>query len=406
MTQPCDNIGDYQLYSSTSKQPTRLWNRAESSGRDYACSQQPCLLSQKLKYQVLLYNQDNKGPGYLDNVSSHIQIAQFEKGLSNPNYVRNVPPTSVRVGNIYYYVRPDIYAILIQQYNPLPDFSLDEIQKVIEQIKVQNNIPDVNPYLKLKDVPLSQFKKRYVYNGDDTKWQVQQDQYTGVVRNYKSPYKIIGNLNPPPFKILENFNFFGNLGLRRLRVKNAQYISVIHNSGCGYATKLDELYPNQPASYWGGNILPNLSVHNAITGLPRIFYPNLALIQPESWSVSGGNDRLKFGVIIGIDVDSLGYLEDYVPPDLLPAFLAIKALMLEEVKKYSEMIFIPIQNDVEFIQNRSYDINSGVTFPVMSGGLTNRDSLVAFGEKATKYAQTNNPNYKLLIGRVNDFFIP
>jgi len=394
--QPCNSLQFYDLFSSTSTDPPRLWTRSESSGRESCCKPGLCLISAKLKQRVQERTQDNNGPGILAEQFKRNEIAAFTT-MTNSNLTRNVPKTHIRIGGVVYYVPQDIYDILVQLYNPLPNFTLSQLQQEISRIRSLYHFPRPNL---LQNVPLSQYKKRYVYNENNKKWKYEQDKDVSLVRNYSIVYTVL-NLVNVDMKVFNSMGFLGQFGQRRFQTQNAQFINVVKNIGCSYATKIKELFPNGSASYWGNTLLPVVSKEQYYKNGSTIFYPEFVIVQPQSWDIYGGANSIKFGMLIGLNIESIAYIETFLESNVLADFNAMLVTLLPKVLTNSELIFIPIQNQVELIQNVNYKSNTGIHFPITSGGIRTQTALIEFNQSARTYYQLGNPNYKLL--KTNEF---
>lgn len=392
--QSCNALENYQLFSSTSSDPPRLWSRAQSSGRESCCKPGICLIPAKLKQRVLQRTQDNNGPGVLEQYRRK-EFGAFTT-MTNPNFTRHVPKTNIRIGDVVYYIQPDIYDILI--HNPLPT-TLYQLQQEIARIRSTYHIPNKNTIL--QDVPLSQYKKRYVYNENNKNWIYEQDKDLALTRNYSIAYSVLNLVNNIDVNVFNFMPFLGKFGLRRFQPQNAQFITVVQNGGCSFTNKIKDLFPKGTASYWGSTILPRVSLERYYKYGSTIFYPELVIVQPQSLDVYGGVNSIKFGMLIGLNDPSIEYIKSFLTPNILLLFNQLLSNLIPNFHRTSELIFIPIQNEVELIQNVNYKPNTGITFPVTSGGIITKTSIIEFNQNAKKYYKTTNPNYKLL--RQNTF---
>lgn len=408
LRQACDSLKIYDLFSANGNEPPRLWSRSQSSGRESICGPGLCLLSAKLKQRVLQRTQDNNGPGILTERINRNQLTAFTT-MTNPNFTRNIPKTHIRIGSVFYYIPQNIYDILVQLYNPLPTFTLYQLQQEITRIRAVYNLPNPNV---LQDVPLSQYKKRYVYNGNNKNWQYEQDKNMTVTQLHPINYKVLNLVEVFDLNIFNQMPFLGNFGLRKLQPQNAQFITVVQNTSCSYSNKISDLFPNGNASYWGSGILPIISKQQYYINGSMLFYPQFAIVQPEDWGIYIGTPSLKFGLLIGMNDQSILYFKSFLTPALLVLFEQMLIQLLPKLPTNSELIFIPIQNEVELIQNEDYKSNTGITFPLLSGGIQSKEgieiSLIEFNKNAKKYFQIKNPNYKLLQNNefITDFVSP
>jgi hypothetical protein len=360
------------------------------------------LISAKLKQRVQERTQDNNGPGILAEQFKRNEIAAFTT-MTNPNLTRNLPRTHIRIRGVVYYVPQDIYDILLQIYPTLPNFTLSQLQQEISIIRSLYNFPTPNV---LQNVPLSQYKKRYVYNENNKNWKYEQDKDASLVRNYSIVYSVL-NLVNVNMNVFNDMGFLGQFGLRQFQSQNAQFITVVKNTGCSYTNKIKELFPNGSASYWGNTLLPIVSKEQYYKNGSTLFYPEFVIVQPQSWDIYGGANSIKFGMLIGMNVESIDYIKTFLDSTVLANFNAMLVVLLPKVLTNSELIFIPIQNEVELIQNVNYKSNTGIKFPITSGGITTQTSLIEFNQSARTYYQVGNPNYKLLKNNepIKDFIL-
>ena len=137
-----DSLGNYILFSSNSTANTRLWSRDLTAAYN-------TFSPAKKKYYVL------KNP---------------------PATVGRIPqaktcgtPKTIKLGNKTYIIDPNIYDALIASLALRPVRSLEELQALIAQVRVQLGIP-APIGVQLKNEPLRNVITKYTYPSVGDKW--------------------------------------------------------------------------------------------------------------------------------------------------------------------------------------------------------------------------------------------
>jgi len=320
-----DSLGEYILFSSESDAKTRLWSRDTNASNK-------CVNQAKLKYHVL------KNPP----ATMKMQV---------PSAARITK--TVKVGNVTYAIDPVIYDELIYSLNLSPVYTLEQLQERIKIVRIQTNKPPPLNVL-LKDVPLRGVFQNRQYNSIGDKW---ENSKVAVAENKRADVDFkVGN----PINInIENFPFikaYQALFIKgQLVLQNAQYIFAQVNVGCAYTGKTNDLFG--VASRAGARITAIQSRQNFFKYGILSFEPVLTVMVPSTSRNATDDYPTKFGVLVSIT------------PELLSKYnLPSKPLILDAISKNSELIFIPLQTQLDRIENIDYPVGTGVDFPVTNGG--------------------------------------
>lgn len=323
-----DSLGNYVLYSTGSTAATRNWSRDTSAGENR-------IFPEKLKYYVL------------KNPPSTVKGAPLRRCNGSKTVV---------VSGKTYAVDPSIYSYVAESLVQSPVFTLQQLQERIKFIRVATNNPSPLS-VQLKDVPLRGLVKNYQYESIGDKW---KDVKTPVSLQVSVDY-IAGN---PVDLVLKNFpllvQFESLFTSPRLMVENATYILVQQNNGCSYTGKIADLYGS--ASRVGSTILAIQSKQDFIDYGIFEFAPILCFMVPYSTKYRNGNVKAKFGFLVGF------------PPSFLELYeLGPDTLVYKTIAANSELLFIPIQSDLEIIENTDIPKGNGLSFPITNGGDFNVD---------------------------------
>ena len=318
-----DSLGNYVLYSTNSTAATRNWSRDTSAGDNK-------IFPEKLKYYVL------------KNPPSTVKGAPLR---------RCTGAKTVLVNGKTYAVDPSIYDYVVESLAQSPVFSLQQLQERIKFIRVETNNPSPLS-VQLKDVPLRGLIKNYTYESVGDKW---KDVKTPVSIKVGVDY-IAGN---PVDLIIKNFpllKLFQSLFTSpRLMVENATYVLVQQNNGCSYTGKVADLYGS--ASRVGSTILAIQSTQTYTDYGIFEFAPVLSFMVPYSTTYRNGNVKAKFGFLVGF------------PPSFLAQYgYGPDSIAYQTIEANSELLFIPIQSDLEIIENTDIPKGNGLSFPVTNGG--------------------------------------
>jgi len=400
----CDNHGNYILFNTSSSQATRAWSRADTSGRLYCCANTvgTCVngkeISEKRKYTVLRYeNNNNEGPGHQRGSLGSNRMGSFSSGLVNRNFTRSLDNT-IKIGNINYAVSARIKSIIVkyQEEGVIPgSMTADQLKKYIaiirELIKEKADIG-----VRLRDVPLSQYKSRYVYNAGGNKWPTgsQVQPIYLAPKNFSVPYvltdyalskEVMAALLDTLYAVPDEAILNGTFSTGR-----AQYLQVIRNDTCGYTGSLEDIKPAtsdaaalNSASVWGTRIIsPNRFDINSLgtTGLA-----NFVVMRPADAQRYGGKYQSRVGLIIVINGDILRAQRTNIVTRIQKicalscqpasqAYCTVGADVSAVVDKlidcvtrytahYSEFIFVPIETSIDKLANPQLPTNTNVTFP-------------------------------------------
>ena len=315
-----DSLGSYVLFSTQSDSKTRLWNRDNSL---------KCIYPRALKYHVL------KNPPATDKKS---------RPLLRPKFA----PKIFRLGTAQYAIDTVVYDPLIESHQANPILNLTDLQKRIALIRLQLNFP--NLAAEMKKEPLLGLKRVSTYNSIGDQWT-----QTKTKRTFDVDFKVGENIdiNIENYPLIAEFQSF--FPRRQLVLKNAQYIYALRNNGCDYARTIDDLFIN--ASRSGALVTAIKSRIKFLETKEISFFPLLTFMVPDSPKFREGDYPVKFGVLFGISPRLLEGID-------FPA----KENVLNAVAENSELIFVPIQTELDRIENEDLDVGTRVTFPMTNGG--------------------------------------
>jgi len=326
----CDSVGNYILFETNSRQPTRKWARAETSGTDSIGPR----VREKLKFTV----------------------------LKNPASTIKGPLTSclsgayrVQVGVRLYAIDPAIYSALKASLDISPATTLGELQARIAEVRVQTN---TRPSLatQLADVPLSQYRKRYTYATADSVNEGKGERiafdfgYTVGALVYNS---IIDQVIQSTIKPLYPESY----------IATPQFLYVAPNLGCGGATQIKNMYPGGTADRFGTPLLSSANISDfRRNNVGSPYYPMLVFLTPANDRAHGGIYVAKAGVLIGFDARFTTTDQDLKP--LLAA--------------NSELIFVPVLTRLEQVTYLDYPPGMGINLEATNGGSDLQSSFTAF----------------------------
>jgi len=444
--------GRYILFNTDSSQPTREWERAETSGRLYCCSPalancvDPVQLAQKRKMTVLKYSNDNnQGPGSTVTSNKHTQIGNFSSGTTNRNLSRDTS-SSIQIGNIIYPIPSTILAAIKQGQaaGTIPSVLTSyTLKQYIKKFRVTLNIPITDPEILLKKVPLSQYKSRYVYKAGGNKWPTNSNDSAVYLspKNFPVPFKLGSKVLTSLVDV-----YLGLSGLSDdmwsggLVTGEAQYVTVIRNNTCEYTGSLSDMYPATTdagaltsASVWGSTIIgSSLSLDESIIG-GGIF--NLVIMTPANARRYSGKYRSRIGIIIGLTgqyiIDNKVLLSSMISDACttcagsnLPApsatcltgttdyglgcmgtgateFIDRIITCIQVAETNSELIFIPIMTDVQKLVTESIPEGTLVTFPKMMFEPITSTDISNFNDYIVNYFSQEDGDTQLTPGLVN-----
>jgi hypothetical protein len=225
------------------------------------------------------------------------------------------------------------------------------LQERIKSIRAETNNPSPLS-VQLKDVPLRGLIKNYQYESVGDKW---KDVKTSISLQVSVDF-IAGN---PVDLVLKSFpllaEFQSYFTSPRLMIENATYVLVQQNDGCSYTGKVADLYGS--ASRAGSTILAIQSKQAFIDYNIFEFEPILCFMVPYTTTYRNGNTKAKFGFLIGF------------PPSFLSIYdIGPDSIIYQTIQENSELLFIPIQSDLEIIENADIPKGNGLSFPLTNGG--------------------------------------
>jgi hypothetical protein len=324
----CDSVGNYILFETGSRQPTKRWVRAESSGTD-TCGPR---VHEKLKYTVL------KNPP--------ATVKGVIKSCLTTSY-------TIRVGKRLYAIDPTIYTELTASIAANPVNSFEELQARIKLVRIQtNHLSSIG--VQLSNVPLSQYRKRYTYAST-----LPPEEAKGERKAFDFGYVTGSLINSPTLEFLiDSF---------RAKYPNAlfakpQFIYAKPNEGCEYKPmKIKDLYPGGAADRFGTPLL-SIDNLNAFRENTLIQYKAMfVFLSPDSNRASGGKYYSKTGVVIGFDS------RIFTPPSLVG-----------EIAANSELIFVAVQSRIQKIFYSDYPPGIGLELKATNGGSDNPDEFEHF----------------------------
>ena len=315
-----DSLGSYVLFSTDSDSKTRLWNRD-----NYL----KCIYPRALKYHVL------KNPPATDKKRRPL----LKRAIGTKIFV---------VGTAQYAIDPVVYDALMESNQSDPILNLADLQKRIALIRIQLNFPNIAA--EMKKEPLLGLKGPSTYNSIGDTWTNAK-----TTRLFDVDFKVGENIdiNIENFPLIAEFQSF--FTKRRLVLKNAQYIYALKNDGCDYARSIDDLF--ERASRAGALITAIKSRIKFLESRVISFLPVLTFMVPDSPKFREGDYPVKFGVLLGISPRLLEGID-------FPA----KENVLNAIAENSELIFIPIQTELDMIENEDLKAGTRVTFPMTNGG--------------------------------------
>ena len=313
----CDSEGNYILFNTGSSQKTRDWSRAQTSGRLYDCvsSDNQCIpnkvISAKRKLTILKYSNDNnQGPGQPKSSTNQTMIGNFSSGTTNRNLSRG-SSSSVQIGNVIYPIPTNILKIIrqMQAAGTLPQtLTHATLKTYIAEIRKLLNSPSTDTALLLRDIPLSQYKPRYVYKAGANKWPTNSDKKKVYLapKNFPVPFKL-GNLvvNPLASVYTALTGLVDEMFTGSIVPEQAQYLTVIRNNTCEYTGTLADMWPATTddealtsASVWGSTIVSQGTLGGSLEEAGGIF--NLAIMTPANSRRYAGKYRSRIGLVLGL----------------------------------------------------------------------------------------------------------
>ena len=139
------------------------------------------------------------------------------------------------------------------------------LKTYIKEIRKLLDSPSTNIDLLLRDIPLSQYKPRYVYKAGANKWptnSAKKEIYLNP-KNFPVPFKL-GELVVDPLAAVYTAlaGLIDDMFTGSIRPEEAQYLTVVRNNTCEYTGTLADMWPATTAaealtsaSVWGSTIV-------------------------------------------------------------------------------------------------------------------------------------------------------
>lgn len=346
------------LFSSNGTAKTRAWSRFEGSERGD---------QEKLKFYTL------KNP---------------PATVKTPLVTCASAATTVVVAGRTYAIDPAIYAALLLsmsvwtpatlalEKNPVLFQSLLSLQSMpvttqealvdrIRLVRALTGVPQPAA-LRLSTAPLARYKTRTTYLAGNNRW-------PEVVRPDNRSYQF--KAGAPIDVVIENFpllqlyqSFFYK---RKFVLQHAQYVYVLGNDRCTYYNKVSDL--TGAASDAGKAII-------AVRRTPLAFTPMATLMVPARLQYP-----IKFGLLFAI-TPQITNIYDFPAADVV----------LEQVARNSEFIFVPAQTQMEVLENHDLPVGLGLTFLLTNGGWFTPDFINSYNGALANFFLGNNPFKRLL----------
>ena len=355
-----DSFGNYILYATGSKNPTRMWNRAETSGTDICAPR----VHEKLKYYVLKHPPATAAPVALKS---------------------NAP--TIQIGKATYAIDPTIYSALLRSIAISPVLNLIDLQARIKTVRAELGEP-APISLQLADIPLSQYKRRYTYQSSASSYPVER--FVNKIKNmtpYSYPFALGDFVNFPELNQLPRFGLFKQIFVGfPLNYDLARYFYVSKNDNCLRTNKINDLFPGNGADLFGASILSVKSIELYNRRGIKFFFPTATTLVHGSTDIYGGKNPIELGIIIGIN------------GTILRAYnLPITTEFLRRVDENSQFIFIPVKSQLDLIEYMIPPNGSGITFPDNNGGDFSREVSIQYNERLSTINFHTNVGYKKLV---------
>ena len=344
----CDSLGNYILNSSdASCNSVKIWNRDISRSSNV-------FYPNKTKYYIL------KNPP--STVRSPPRLV-----------VCNNSPKTVNIGNIAYIIDATIYDTVVTLLQTNPVNTLDKLRLTIaEARRIQNKPAPLS--VQLRDVPLSNILTTRTYTSIGDTWRSSKSVPKNVVGSFFKSGDILNRLFSDTADFLPYINFWkGKFNNREMNLKKAIYFYAQTNDGCGYSSTYNSLYTTSLRS--GSTILPANSIQlfqktgiiyfdpfpssSGALSLMLAFLVSTDIVKPGTYPA-------KFGAIFIADDYWLNGIPDVTKPGL--GGKTLRTLIRNEIKANSELIFIPIESQLDLIESIPLGRNTGFYFPYTNGG--------------------------------------
>ena len=344
-----DSLGNYILFSSTSTANTRLWSRDLTAAYN-------TFSPAKKKYYVL------KNP---PATATRIPLTRRTCGT----------PKTIQLGNKTYLIDSSIYDAVVAALALRPVQSLLELQALIAQVRAQLGVP-APIGVQLKNEPLRNIITKNTYPSIGDTWkQGKTDQPSKIGSLFK-----LGNYVTSYYaeysNELPNINFWKDkFPNRTLNLKKAQYFYAQQNDGCNYSRRYVDLFTLATRS--GVTVLPTTALsryeqfkiidYSAFPGSNTSLTLTLAFLLADTAELKAGVFPALFGAIF---VASTVWSQQI---NNLPG-VPLKDIIIADINANSELIFIPLDTDLDLINNVTLSPGTGFYFPVTNGGGTGGSS--------------------------------
>ena len=363
----CDCNGNYILFRGDGNALTRVWNRDQAS-----CVARTPTYYNKLKYYVLKNPKETTVKG-----TQQLVVCTNAK--------------TVNVGNKRFAINGNIYDRVVELLSLNPTNSLDGLNRIIAQARSEIGVaPPIS--VQFKDIPLSNVLINRTYSSIGDKWKeskvVGRNQRGSI---FKFGVKVSSLFNT--YKdVLPYINFWsGKFNTRDLNLKEAQYFYAQNDEDCGYTSSYLALHTTAVRA--GATIIPLSALRQfRETGIIN-FDPfpasskslslTLAFVIPDYSNVKVGVFPAKFGAIF----IASSYWVDTIP-NVSVSGSTLQTLIRNEIKKNSELIFIPILSELDIIENLQITPGAGCYFPVTNGGDISLNISVLFNQLKNDFADT------------------
>lgn len=360
-----DSLCQCILFSSKSDAKTREWSRFEGLS---------CINQEKLKYYTL-----KNPPGTVKTAVVSCASAATTVTVGGRTFAIDRAIFAALAFSLAQRLDPE--SELALQKNPLwptfvalramPVTTVPALLERIGLIRALLNQP-VSTAVRLKDVPLVGWQRKMTYNAGNNRW---PEVVRPVVRDYQFKAGagidvVIGNF--PILSLYQEFFY-----KRKFVLQNAQYIYIAKNNGCDYASTVPDLLDSaSDAAQAIIALRPNLFS----------FTPIVCLMQPAS-----AQYPTKFGLLFALNADILSFYD-------FPA----KEIVLSEVAKNSQFIFLPAQTQQEVLENKDLPVGMGVTFPLTNSGYFSRNFIKSYNAVLAQF-YLENIRFKMLRPSVPTF---
>lgn len=352
-----DSLGNYILFSSTSTANTRLWSRDLTAAYN-------TFSPAKKKYYVL-----KNPPATVGRL---------------PTATTCGTPKTIKLGNKTYIIDPNIYDALIASLALRPVGSLEELQALIKQVRTQLGIP-APIGVQLKNEPLRNIITKYTYPSVGDTWkQGKTDQPSKIGSLFK-----LGNYVTYHYSVysteLPSINFWKDkFPNRTLNLKKAQYFYAQENDGCRYTRRYVDLFTTATRS--GVTVLPKDALsryeqfkiidYSAFPGSNTSLTLTLAFLLADTSQLKAGVFPALFGAIFVASAVWSSQINN------LPG-INLRDIIIADINANSELIFIPLNTDLDLINDVTVPAGTGFYFPVTNGGGTGSSGSGSSGTTGT-----------------------